>query len=204
MDGTLVDSTEMVEQVWTEFSEVVGADPTTVIAYAHGRPSRATIAKFAPHEAAKWEAFIHLAEETRFGDSIEIPGAAAFTHALPRGRWAVVTSALREPARERLIAVGIDPPEVLIGAQDVVAGKPDPEGYRAAARLLGYDPRDCVVFEDTDAGISAGLAAGCQVVSIGSMHSSHTRVQGQLADLRGVKVELAGAEIVITRPPLTD
>ena len=47
MDGTLVDSTAMVETMWTEFAIANGVDAATVIDFAHGRPSRDTIARFA-------------------------------------------------------------------------------------------------------------------------------------------------------------
>ena len=47
MDGTLVDSTAMVEAVWAEFAAANSVDARRVIDYAHGRPSRDTVAKFA-------------------------------------------------------------------------------------------------------------------------------------------------------------
>lgn len=49
---------------------------------------------------------------------------------------------------------------------DVSAGKPDPEGYCAAARMLGVAPSDCVVVEDSLAGIEAGRRAGAYVVGV--------------------------------------
>ena len=52
----------------------------------------------------------------------------------------------------------------LLCFEDVERPKPWPDLYLAAARLVGADPRDCVVVEDSVAGARAGLAAGCRVL----------------------------------------
>jgi len=54
----------------------------------------------------------------------------------------------------------------------VARPKPDPEVYLRAARLLGRPPRDCVVFEDSIAGVQAGRAAGTRVVALTTTHTS--------------------------------
>lgn len=190
MDGTLVDSTVIVEQMWTEFANAHGAHASEVIEFAHGRPSRDTIARFAPHAFDEWnERFIH-GEHTRFAEVIEVPGAVAFATSLPRGRWALVTSALHTPARERLKVIGIEPPHVVVGAEDVVRGKPDPEGYLAAASALGLDPARCVVFEDTDAGLRAGLAAGCSVIAVGDVIAPALPIAARVADFLSVSARV--------------
>ncbi|WP_062078952.1 HAD-IA family hydrolase [Demequina globuliformis] len=199
MDGTLVDSNALVDVVWTEFAHAHDLNPAEVLAYAHGRPSRVTVAHYLSDASsiATWNDHIHHLEATMFGAVVEIPGARALVEALPRERWAVVTSAIREPARERIRAVGIDVPEVLIGADDVSRGKPDPEGYLAAARDLGVDPRRCVVFEDTDAGVRAGLAAGCTTVVVGQGTSEVLDRQLRVRDLTQVSVSVAGSEVTM-------
>ncbi len=77
MDGTLVDSTAMVETVWTEFSAANGADAAAVIDFAHGRPSRDTIARFAADATRidEWNEWITKAEGERFNEVTAIPGA---------------------------------------------------------------------------------------------------------------------------------
>jgi sugar-phosphatase len=187
MDGTLVDSTAEVEVMWTEFAAANGVEAQTVIDFAHGRPSRDTIAKFAPHEIERWETFIHDGEHTRFLTVRQIPGAVDLVNSLRPGSWALVTSALHHPARQRLRVIGIEPPEVVIGAEDVTSGKPDPEGYLAAASALGVAPQDCVVFEDTDAGVRAGLAAGCTVVVVGDQESPATAELIRIDDFSKVR-----------------
>ena len=195
MDGTLIDSTEVVEQLWTEFAVAVGASPPEVIAFAHGRPSRSTVATFAPADQELWNAWVTEAEHSRFGEVIEVPGAAAFVNSLPRERWAVVTSALHVPAAQRIAAIGIEPPDVLVGAEDVSAGKPEPEGYLAAASALGLDAGECVVFEDTDAGVRAGLAAGCAVVVVGDLATDATAGLPRIRDYARVTAEPEGTRI---------
>lgn len=202
MDGTLVDSNALVDVMWNEFADALGLDGGEVRAFAHGRPSRSTIARYIDdaEQEQHWQQRIHDMESSRFDGVVEIPGARAFTQALPAGRWALVTSALHGPARSRLSSVGIDAPQVVIGADDVERGKPDPEGYARAARELGLEPQDCVVFEDTDAGIEAGRAAGCAVVVVGTNRSAVTEGLPRVEDMRAVTVAVTDARIVLTVP----
>lgn len=198
MDGTLVDSTVVVEQMWTEFALAHGVHPPDVIDFAHGRPSRDTITRYAPHAFDEWNQHFIDGEHTRFGEVIEVPGAAVFVNSLPRGQWALVTSALHMPARDRLRVIGIEPPDVVVAAEDVVHGKPHPEGYIAAASALGLDPARCVVFEDTDAGLTAGLAAGCSVVAVGEKPGSGLPIAGRIPDFSRVRAVVTADAIVIS------
>jgi len=76
----------------------------------------------------------------------------------------------------RLAAAGLPVPDVLVTAEDVDVGKPDPAGYLLAARRLGADPAECIVVEDAPAGLEAGRRAGCRVIAVATSHSP-----GQLA-----------------------
>ncbi|AZA60029.1 HAD family phosphatase [Chryseobacterium indoltheticum] len=62
---------------------------------------------------------------------------------------------------------------VMITANDVVDGKPSPECYLKAAYKLGVEPVNCIVFEDSFAGISAARSAGMIVVGVSSSHSKN-------------------------------
>ena len=66
----------------------------------------------------------------------------------------------------RLEATGLPEPRVLICAEDVTRGKPDPEGYLAAAKRLGVTPDACIVIEDAPAGLAAARAAGMRSVGV--------------------------------------
>jgi sugar-phosphatase len=62
--------------------------------------------------------------------------------------------------------VGIPIPGRFITADDVANGKPSPEPYLKGAALLGFAAPDCLVFEDTPAGIRAAKAAGMRVIAL--------------------------------------
>jgi sugar-phosphatase len=57
--------------------------------------------------------------------------------------------------------------DLVVSADDVARGKPDPAIYRHAARLLGFEPRECLVFEDSPGGVRAARAAGMHVIAVG-------------------------------------
>ncbi|ERK70403.1 hypothetical protein N136_03266, partial [Leifsonia aquatica ATCC 14665] len=101
MDGTLVDSTPVVEHVWGEFSATHGLDAAGVLEYAHGRPAPSTVAHFLPQYSAEERERMtdRLLEEevTRTDGIVEIPGAAALIAALTDAGApvALVTSAPR-------------------------------------------------------------------------------------------------------------
>jgi mannitol-1-/sugar-/sorbitol-6-phosphatase len=90
---------------------------------------------------------------------------------VPSARRAVVTSGSRPLAIARLQGAGFPRPHVLVTADDVSAGKPDPEGYLQAAHRLGTAPAKTLVIEDAPAGIAAGKAAGTAVLAVTTTHS---------------------------------
>lgn len=84
--------------------------------------------------------------------------------AVPLG---VVTSATRALAESELAAAGIlDCFDVLVTAEDVACGKPDPEGYLAACAALGARPARVVVFEDSPIGLAAAKRAGAYCIGV--------------------------------------
>ena len=56
--------------------------------------------------------------------------------------------------------------ETIVGAEDYVNSKPAPDAFLLAAERLGVEPRDCLVFEDTELGIEAATAAGMASVRV--------------------------------------
>ncbi|WP_405970350.1 HAD-IA family hydrolase [Streptomyces sp. NBC_00988] len=194
MDGTLVDSTALVESTWADFSARHRTDLTEVLAYAHGRPTRETVAHFVadPELAASETRRLVAHEQSETTGITEIPGARVFLAELPRGSWGIVTSADRKLAEVRLAAAGLPLPEVLVSADDVVRGKPHPEGYLRAAALLGVEPGGTIVFEDSGAGVRAGLASGARTVVIGGL-AEFDEVVERHADFRGFRVAAASS-----------
>jgi mannitol-1-/sugar-/sorbitol-6-phosphatase len=176
MDGTLVDSTAVVEQVWAEFAARHGLDLDEVLAFSHGRLTIDSVRHFLPAGLDPLAVTAELDDQEllRLDGVVEIPGAAALLGNLEGARVAVVTSASRELARRRMLAAGVVPPDVIVAAEDVETGKPSPEGYLRAAAILGVPPEDCVVFEDAEAGVQAALASKGQVVVVGGHRSDRT------------------------------
>lgn len=172
MDGTLVVSHAAVERAWTSWALEYGVEPRAVLAIAHGSPAVRTVREVLPHlDEVAAEAAARHQHELQYDDLDDVvaaPGALALLAVVEdRGvPWAVVTSADRRLAAARLGAAGIAP-LVLVTVEDVSAGKPDPEGYLAAARLVGADPTRCVVVEDAAVGVEAGRRSGAITVGIG-------------------------------------
>lgn len=202
MDGTLVDSTAVVEQIWADFSAAHGLDLAEVLAYSHGRQSPDTLRHFMPHLTdAEVAAHRNTLEDNELDDVVgivEVAGAGSLLTSLEGIPWAVVTSATRELATKRLRAAGILDVPLLVPADEIDKGKPHPEGYLRAAELLGVPAAECVVFEDAGAGIEAGLAAGAQVVVVGALDSPAARGLPRVADLSRVTAakDAAGGVVV--------
>ncbi|MGX9181227.1 HAD-IA family hydrolase [Mesorhizobium sp. BHbdii] len=172
MDGTVVNSIAAAERVWADWALRQGLDVAAFLPTIHGVRAIETIARLAlPGVDPMREADALLKAEAADIDGIlPIAGAAAFLASLPPERWAIVTSAPRELALLRIAAAGIPLPAILVAAEDVSHGKPAPDCFRLAAERLGVDARDCLVFEDAPAGISAAEAAGAAVVVISATH----------------------------------
>ncbi|MEU9863699.1 HAD family hydrolase [Streptomyces sp. NPDC047971] len=171
MDGTLVNSDAVVERCWRRWAVRHGLDPEQALKVVHGRQGYATMAVLLPDrpmEQNHADNRVMLAEETADVDGVvPVPGAPAFMDAIDGLPHALVTSADEALAQARMGAAGLRMPETRVTAERVGASKPDPEGFLKGAAELGFDPADCVVFEDSEAGIQAGRAAGMRVVGVG-------------------------------------
>jgi sugar-phosphatase len=173
LDGVLVDSARPVERVWRAWAERHGLDAAQVVAVAHGRRTIETVRLFAPHLDAGAEAKeLERAEIEDTTGLLKADGAGALLTILPPSSWAVVTSRTRALAMARLRHTGLQIPRVLVGAEDVKKGKPNPECYLKGAELLGAPAEQCVVVEDTPAGIQAACSAGMAVVAVATIHLS--------------------------------
>ncbi len=186
MDGVLVDSLDTIERHLHDWALGRGLDPRHVVAVSPGRTNAELVAEVAPHLDAAAEARLLLEREiTDIGGIAACAGAARILQRLDGRAWAVVTSGHRPVALNRLAAAGLPTPDVLITADDVTAGKPDPEGYLAAAHRLGVPPGDCVVIEDAAAGLHAARTAGMRAIAIedgkGGPHAPYDHAVASLA-----------------------
>ena len=195
MDGTLVNSDASVERVWRRWAERHGLDGDEVMKVVHGRQGYASMALLLPERPMEQNHADNarmLADETADTDGVvAIPGAPEFLASLAGLPHALVTSADVPLSTARMAAAGLDLPEVRVTAESVGASKPDPEGFLKGAAELGIAPADCVVFEDSGAGIAAGRAAGMTVVGIGPRAAIH-EPDVVVEDLTQVRVEAVG------------
>lgn len=172
MDGTVLNSIAAAERIWATWALRHGVDVDSFLPTIHGVRAIDTINRLAlPGVDAEAEAaFITEAEIEDVEGIIEVPGAASFLKSLPANQWAIVTSAPKALALRRMVAAGIPEPSVMVTAEDVSAGKPDPAGYRLAAKRLGVEPADCLIFEDATVGILAAEAAGAGLIVVTATH----------------------------------
>jgi len=167
MDGTLVDSTTVVERAWAMWAARHGIPLDAVLSFSHGRTTIDTLEHFLPgrdhsHDLIELRSY----EETQTEGILAVPGAAQIVRTVQNRPWALVTSAWRALAEARIIGAGLPLPGVIVPADEIRSGKPNPEGFLRAAELLGIAPEECLVFEDTRPGVEAGLNAGMQVVGL--------------------------------------
>jgi sugar-phosphatase len=192
LDGVLVDSTGSVTRQWKRWAEENKIDPQKVVEIAHGVRTIEIVRKLAPHLDAEAEV-VRL--EKREADDHEgvavMPGAAELIKAIPEGRWCVVTSGTRHLATSRLKLASLPTPQVLVSADDVSKGKPDPEPYLMGAKLLGMKPAECLVIEDAPAGIRAAHAGGMKAIAITSTYPTSALQEADAVVQKLAQIEIA-------------
>ncbi|MGJ7916913.1 HAD-IA family hydrolase [Massilia sp. LXY-6] len=173
MDGTILTSIKAAERVWGRWAKGHGLDVEAFLPTIHGKRTEETIRALALPgvDPVREAAFITRAEIEDVAGIEAIEGSAAFLAGLPRERWAIVTSAPRKLAEARIAAAGLPIPDVLVAAEDVERGKPAPDPFLLGARKLGVAPGDCLVFEDTLAGLQSAAAAGMASIVVTTTHS---------------------------------
>lgn len=168
-DSTLVDSEAAVARSWEAWADRYGVPPGR-LGETHGMPSRQTIGRLDRElglglDLEEAGAVFDEIELSDLEDVVALPGASEALAALG-DRAAVVTSAGRPLATARLRSAGLTPPAVLVCADEVERGKPDPDPYLQAATRLGVDPARCLVVEDSAAGVRSGHAAGAATLAL--------------------------------------
>jgi sugar-phosphatase len=169
LDGTLVDSLASGRRAWGSFAARHGLDVEATIRFAMGRPTRESIALLAPEsDQASERERLDASEVDDAGSVVAYPGAAALLAApIP---VAVVTSGSEELATARLRGAGLAVPEVLVTADSIERGKPDPEPFLLGAARLDVAPERCLALEDAPSGIASARAAGIPVLALRTTH----------------------------------
>jgi HAD superfamily hydrolase (TIGR01509 family) len=195
MDGVLVDSGAHHRNAWRALLEEMGAEPAEPEYWrlTIGRPAEEAVPLLlgAPVTAAEARRMA-LRKRELYADFARrgtqtVAGIPAFVASLTRSGVprAVGTSASRYDVETLLAGLGLRRHfEVIVTAEDVMLGKPDPGVYLEAARRLGTPPATCLVFEDSLVGIVAARRAGMRAIGVTTAHTA--------AELEG-----AGAEATI-------
>lgn len=166
MDGTLIDSTPAVVRSWVTWASEHGIE-ASLLGGNHGVPAVQIVASVLPPDqvAAGLERIVQL-ELADVDDIVVLPGSAQALAALAPSSCAIVTSCTRVLAWARITATGLAAPAVVVTADDVMTGKPDPAPYLLGAQRLGVDPARCLVVEDAPKGLLAGRRAGAATLAV--------------------------------------
>jgi sugar-phosphatase len=204
MDGTLIDSHPAVERSWLRWAGEYGVSMSSFEGM-HGRPAKEIVAAFLP-EPRQAEAFrrIEALEVEDTEGIVVLPGTMAALNALPPERKAIATSCTAPLAEARIRAARLPAPGVLVTADQVHAGKPDPAPFLLAAARLGFSATECLVVEDAPAGLTAGRAAGAATLAVTVTHPVEQldadAVVATLADVEFVSTA-AGVQVRPARRP---
>lgn len=201
MDGTLIDSTAAMARIWGRWLTHHGLDAPSIIPKIHGMKAADTIRQFnLPGVDIQAQAkVIEVEEVDDTGGVVALPGAVEFLNAIPKGKWALVTSAPIKLAHARLKAAGIAIPDIAVYGEDVTVGKPNPAPFTLGAARLGIKNAACVAFEDSAAGIASAAAAGSQVVVITATH--HLPMETHhwaMTDYAHAKIQVNGSGLTLT------
>lgn len=158
-DGVLVDSRQTAQDAWTVWAQTLGIDPQKVLENLHGRRSVDTVKLYVPEPQQDTAlALIEQSELATAAATRPIPGGVELFTKL-NSSAAVVTSASPALVEARLTAAGYPAQRVVVTGCDVSTGKPSPQGYLRAAERLQVPIHECVIVEDSPAGVAAARAA---------------------------------------------
>lgn len=197
MDGVLVDTEKLHIAAWREFFSKRGVVLNEQDeAHIHGVRGVDIVRRFMPEKTHEEAAALRNEKAEIFDRLVEsgielIPGVRDLLTELQAGGipCAVATSAKRERAERQLTHVGITEFfSAVVTADDVSKGKPDPEIYLTAVRLLSKMPHECVVFEDAHSGVEAARKAGTKVVAVLTSHEREdfTGVDDAIQNFEGI------------------
>jgi sugar-phosphatase len=212
MDGTLIDSRASIKNVWQRFANKYRLDVNKILSIDKGRRTDETLSLLGINNL-DIQAETNEITDQEIADTYGVKamaGAKAILEQLPLDRWGIVTSASKELALGRMKAAQLPLPSVFITAEDVKNGKPDPDGYLQAARLLSVKPNECIVFEDSLAGLQAAANAGMRAFAIGDNDILDEiyphKYEVQLPDFTKIKLyipKLLEEHLIITIDELT-
>jgi beta-phosphoglucomutase len=202
MDGVLIDSGAHHRKAWRALLDELGVQPTEPEFWrlTIGRPAEEALPlllrrALSPADTRRLAARKRDLYGAFSAEGIQpVPGVHAFVESLVRAGVprAVATSASRGDAHVLLGGLGLRRYfEVIVTADDVRLGKPDPGVYLEAARRVGAAPAECMVFEDSVVGVIAARAAGMRAIGVTTAHTAEelgaAGAEQAIADFEGVE-----------------
>ena len=183
LDGTLADTDPLHLLAWREVLAPYGlkVDPAFYRERISGRLNPEIVRDLLGLEGKEAERLI-AAKEARFRALAQglrpTPGLPGFLERIrEKGLlWGVVTNAPKENARHVLEALGLRPP-LLVLAEEVGRGKPDPLPYQLALRRLGVAPEEALAFEDSPSGVRSAVGAGIPTYGLLTGHEAEALIR---------------------------
>ncbi len=173
-DGTLADTMPIHYEAWRTTLARYGIDFPEERFYALGGWATEDITALLAEEAGVTldAAAVSHEKEMEYVHRLDrVRPLAAVAAVARRNRgvlpMAVATGSLRWIATRTLRQLAmLDWFDAIVCADDVDRGKPAPDIFLEAARLLGVPPAECLVYEDTDPGVEAAAAAGMECIDV--------------------------------------
>lgn len=171
-DGVLVDTEKLYDVFWDEMGERYHTGIPHFASHIKGTTIDGLIEKYFADRPEEEKQQI-IAESNHFDWNMPMPpmpGSFEFVRMLKAHgvQIGLVTSSddkkLAHAFHELPFMEGLF--DTIVSANRITRGKPDPMCYRLAAQDLGRKPEDCLVFEDSFAGIQAGKGAGMRVIAL--------------------------------------
>ena len=195
MDGTLVDSEQYHWFSWRDTMAAEGIPIThNQFVVTFGQRNDSILPRWLGADApadrilrvgdAKEDLYRRLVRQSGLAP---LPGAAEWVRRLHQENWrqAIASSAPRANLDVVLDVTGLaECFQALASAEDVTAGKPDPQVFLIAAARLAVSPSQCIVVEDAAAGVEAARRAGMRCIGVSRKESLAADVAvSSLADL---------------------
>lgn len=183
LDGVIVDSMPVHTEAWRVYMQRLGVPCDDIETRMHGRRNDEIVLDFFGDHLAPEEIFNHGSSKEQLYrelmisrlESSVIPGVVPFLERHAEIPKAVASNA--EPQNVDFVLDGLGLRcyfQVIVDGMQVSRPKPHPEIYARAAEMLGIEPSNCIVFEDSPAGVQAARGAGARVVGV----ESHAPLDG--------------------------
>jgi len=199
MDGVLIDSNPLHRKAWAEYTRRQGVEMTEAMQRRmYGKRNDEIIRDFLGEHLDEGEVFAHgAAKEALYREMMKpqieaalVPGVREFLERHRDMAMGLATNAERANVEFVLDAAGLGAFfRVIVDGHQVVNPKPHPEIYLTVAEALGAAPGECVVFEDSYAGVEAGVAAGMRVIGVTTTHEDLAGISLSIRDFTDPALE---------------